>query len=89
MDKKTPPDFALLIGKRLAKIEKGMDDMSPPEEGGEMEPDGDEAQADEMEHSAMESLIDAIHSKDAMAAKEALKDFLEICLEEHEEGGGY
>lgn len=83
MPSKSPPSFALMIGDRLDK----KDGMMPHDGENQTEPAADD-QADKMEESAMGAMIDAVHAKDVVAAKEALKDFIEICLEKLQ-GGGY
>lgn len=75
-------DFSLLIGKRLAAKDKGKDkpDMS---EDDEMPSDsGDESS--NMEDSAVSDLMSAISSKDVQAAKNALKDFLDLQASQEE-----
>lgn len=78
-----PPNFALLLGKRLSKKES-----APPEkserEGLEESPPaltdmpGDTIKAEEMQNSAASAMLDAIASKDVAAFKDALSDFLEM-----------
>lgn len=83
-----PKDFALLIGKRLAKKGGGEDGPPPgmPDDGGEAEGD----QSEQMKRSAMSDFISAVHAKSPGMASSALEDFIEMCqgdqAEEPEEG---
>lgn len=70
-DKKDPPNFALLLSKRM-----GGDGAPPGAAGAGDAPEGN--QQDDMENSAISSLIDSLHSKDVEGAKSALSDFLEM-----------
>ena len=79
----SPPNFALLLGKRMdAKGgDKGSTPLAPPE--GEA-PDGDMSKQDSMETSALSAFMDASKTGDVAGAKDALKDFIELCTQ-----GGY
>lgn len=73
-----PPDFALLIGKRLDKKKGGEgDDVAPP--GEPSSPDvGDDSEEAQMKDSAMGDFITAVHAKDPSMAASALEDFVKI-----------
>lgn len=78
-----PPDFALLIGKRLDKKKGGEGDgVAPP--GEPSSPDiGDEGEDAQHKMSAMSDFISAVHAKSPEMASSALEDFIHLC-----EGGG-
>ncbi len=70
-----PPDFSLLIGKRLGK-KKGEGD-GPPTDLGE-DAVSSEGDGKDMALSAMKDFIAAVHAKSPEAASAALGDFLEL-----------
>jgi hypothetical protein len=76
-----PPNFALLIGKRLDGKPGGP--KEPPGMGSESEDDGGGDKQHQMCLSAVSDLIAAIHSKDPEAAEAALGDYLSL----KDEGG--
>jgi hypothetical protein len=75
------PNFALLIGKRLADKEKG---SKEPTQDDEESSDG-EGEQESMENSAVADLMAALQSKNVPAAKAALKDFIQMCSGESDE----
>lgn len=80
--------FALLIGKKLDEKEKGkkkdgpLMEMPDSSEDGSMDDTKDESS--QMEDSAVADLLQAIETKSVPAAKQALKDFIELCYEKEE-----
>lgn len=74
-----PPNFALLIGKRLA----GKKGEPPPDEGDDYGEGGGEHK--EMELSAMKDLIAAIHAKSPEAACQAMDDYMQLADTDEEE----
>lgn len=78
-----PPNFALLIGKRLGA----------KKDGGEMDEDGDydakeDSKQHDMEVSAMNDFIGAVHAKDPESACAAMDDYMKLVLEERDEDEG-
>ncbi len=75
-----PPDFSLLIGKRLGKKKE---DDGPPTDLGEDAVSG-EGDGKDMALSAMKDFIAAVHAKSPEAASAALGDFLELADKDDE-----
>ena len=76
MPNKEPPNFALLIGKRLDNKDspsKGLSEKEPPKD----------SEHEKMETSAIKAFFDHGNAGDYESAKQALCDFLEMELEEY------
>lgn len=75
MPEKGKPNFALLIGKPKMPS------------SGEADESDDMGDAESAEDSALSDIISAVHAKDTVMLKDALKDFLSLCYPqlEHDE----
>lgn len=85
-----PPNFALLIGKRLAGKGKPPPGDGPPDggpEGAGDEEGGGDDQQHQMQLSAMTDFIDAVHAKDPESALSAHMDLMQMSEPDGDEAG--